>query len=219
MLRGAASLRSSPSSRFLSPFTRARFGIVAIIALVLAASSLVACGAAVPPAIREEIARAPRGTVTIVFFTDFQCPFCRRTHAALEPLVAAREGRVRVVLRHIPLRIHPDARSAARAAVCAEVLGADPGMTRALFTAPDLGDEACETMAVEHGVDRDRYRACLQDPATDARLTRDSAIMDSVGGDGVPVLYVGKKRLEGSQSRSALEAAIEEAEADVGALR
>jgi protein-disulfide isomerase len=119
------SKRSARASSFRSPVTFAALaGIAGLVAALLASSLLAACGAGVPPAIRDELARAPRGTVTVVFFTDFQCPFCRRTHAALAPIVAEHQGRVRVVTRHVPLHMHPDARTAARVAVCTESLAA-----------------------------------------------------------------------------------------------
>jgi predicted DsbA family dithiol-disulfide isomerase len=169
------------------------------------------CGGGVPPAIRDELARAPRGTVTVVFFTDFQCPFCRRTHAALAPLVAERQGRVRVVTRHVPLHMHPDARTAARAAVCTETLVAHDAVLDALYRAPDLGEAACAEIAVEHGADRAAFDRCVADPSTDARIDRDTAIFHSIGGDGVPMLYVDRTLLDGAQSRRSLEAAIDAA--------
>lgn len=191
----------------------------------------VGCGAPLPSAIREEIARTPPGTVTIVFFTDFQCPFCRRTHAALYPLIApAAEQRllesvprephpddrgpdrhVRLVLRHVPLPRHPDARGAARAAICAERTGiANPNAyAHALFGANDLAPETCENLAVAMGAERERFRACVGSPETDARIEADIAAFEAVGGDGVPLLFIGRTRLEGAQDREMLESALD----------
>lgn len=172
-----------------------------------------ACRPALPQAIQDEMAGTPRGQATVIFFTDFQCPFCRRTHAALDPLVEERKGRVRVVLRHVPLRRHPDARTAARAAVCVEQIA--PGelgvFTRDLMAAADLSERACAEAAVQHRVDREQYERCVNDSNTDARIERDTALFDAVGGDGVPLLYVGRARLDGAQSRSNLESALDEA--------
>jgi predicted DsbA family dithiol-disulfide isomerase len=185
----------------------------ALLLLPLVALLSLSCGAGVPPAIRDELARAPRGTVTVVFFTDFQCPFCRRTHAALAPLLAEpeRRGRVRVVIRHVPLRMHPDARTAARAAVCTESLPAHDAVVDALYRAPDLGEAACEEIAAENGADHAEYQRCVADPATDARIDRDTAMFRELGGDGVPMLFVDRTLLDGSQTRRTLEAAIDEA--------
>jgi protein-disulfide isomerase len=187
-------------------------GALLVFAFVLVGSAS-SCAAPLPQVIKDEMAvtqaRAP-GSTTLVFFTDFQCPFCRRTHAALAPLLA--ERRVRLVLRHVPLPRHPDARSAARAAVCVEAIVPEKTLSyaHALFTAPDIGEGACEEMAIAlGGIDRDVFRRCLSDPTTDQRIDRDIAMYEAVGGDGVPLLFVGKIRLEGMQSRSSLEAALD----------
>ena len=190
---------------------------VFVAALLCSLPSLLSCAAAVPPAIRDELARAPRGTVTVIVFTDFQCPFCRRAHAALAPLVAKRQGRVRVVLRHVPLIQHPDARTAARAAVCSEPLASYEEVVHALYVSPDLGEAACEELAVARGAERERFKRCVADPSTDARIDRDVAIYDAVHGDGVPILYVGRARLEGAQPSDILDAALDDAARDLDA--
>jgi protein-disulfide isomerase len=192
------------------------FGLAA-----LALAFVISCGGEAPSAIRDDMAQTARmkpGATTVVFFTDFQCPFCRRTHAALAPLVDARHDRVRVVLRHVPLHRHPDARTAARAAVCVETLTqrgqgwvAQDDYAHALFSSDDLSEAACEELAVEHGIDRAKFQRCLSDPSTDARIERDIAMFESVGGDGVPLVFVNGKRLEGGQSSRTLEAALDDA--------
>ena len=182
---------------------------------LLSIALLFSCAPGVPPVIRDELARAPQGTVTVVSFTDFQCPFCRRTHAVLAALVAQREGRVRVVLRHVPLNMHPDARTAARAAVCGESLAAREDLVTALYTAPDLGEAACEELAVTRGADRETWKRCVADPATDARIDRDKAMYRALDGSGVPLLYVGRTRIDGAPTRSYLEAAIDDATREI----
>jgi protein-disulfide isomerase len=190
---------------------RRALAIVVCVAALLGCATLASCGAALPPVVRDELARAPRGAITVLYFTDFQCPFCRRTHAALAPLVAASQGRVRLVLRHVPLPMHPDARPAARAAVCAESLAARDELVSALVNAADLGEQACEALAVARGAEREAWRRCVAASATEARIDRDVAMFDELRGDGVPLLYVGEARLEGEQTRATLEAALDEA--------
>jgi protein-disulfide isomerase len=176
-------------------------------------ASFVACRPALPQVIQDEMAATPRGQVTVVFFTDFQCPFCRRTHAALDPLVEERKGHVRIVLKHVPVRRHPDARNAARAAICVEAIapGELAAFTRDLMAASDLSERACAAAAVQHRVDREQYDRCVHDSKTEERIERDTAMFDAVEGDGVPLLYVGRARLDGAQTRSSLEAALDDA--------
>jgi len=201
--------------------------VVGVVGLLL---GLGGCAAEAPLAIRDEMAitkQVQPGATTVVFFTDFQCPYCRRTHAALQPLLEQRAGKVRLVIRHVPLPRHPDARSAARAAVCFETSTQDAKTTvasdatrtsvlfqeyvHALMTSPDISEAACERIAEEHGVSRDAMQRCLSDSATDARLDKDLVLFDMVHGDGVPLLFIGKTRLDGAQSRSSLEAALDAA--------
>lgn len=182
------------------------------IIVVLATLATLAACRSVPSAVQRELAKTPRGQTVVVLFTDFQCPFCRRTHAALEPVVRDREGRVRVVLRHVPLPRHPDADGAARAAICAERLGtpaAAEAVARALFTSPDLGEAACEAIAAGVGLDVAQLRACVASPETAQRLTDDLAAFEEAGGDGVPLVFVGDTRLDGSQDRATLERAVD----------
>lgn len=182
----------------------------ALFCLFAAAS---ACRPALPQAIQDEMAGTPRGQATVIFFTDFQCPFCRRTHAALDPLVEERKGHVRVALKHVPLRRHPDARIAARTAICVERIAPDElgAFTRDLMGASDLSERACAEIAVQHHVDREQLDRCVHDSDTDARIARDTALFDAIGGDGVPLLYVGRARLDGAQTRSSLETALDDA--------
>ena len=182
--------------------------------VLIVVAAVAACRPPVPRAISDEMAATPRGQATVVFFTDFECPYCRRTHAALAPLVNERKGLVRVVLKHVPLRRHPDARTAARAAICVEALTPDnaAAYAHALMTANDLSEHACAELAArEPGIDREAFERCTRDTSTEARIEKDTALFDEVNGDGVPLLFVGRARLEGAQTRDSLEEALDDA--------
>lgn len=185
------------------------FSFVAlVVSLVLGGWS---CGAELPGAIRQEMDRSPAETTTVVVFTDFQCPYCRHTHAKLEEALAAHPVRSRVVLVHVPLRSHPDARTAARASICGEALLPPDGaraLNDAMYRATDLSEPACERMAVEQGVNRASFRACVASDTTEARIAEDRARYRSVGGDGVPLVYVDRVRIDGEPSRPELEHAL-----------
>ena len=79
------------------------------------------------------------------------------------------------------------------------------------MAANDLSEKACAETAVQHRVERDAYERCVHDSKTEERIERDTALFDAVGGDGVPLLYVGRSRLDGAQTRSSLETALDEA--------
>ena len=167
----------------------------------------------VPRVIRDEIARTPPGDVTVVDFVDFECPFCRMTHAELEPLLEEHKSQIRLVRRQVPLRIHPHAMDAARAACCGDVLGKGDSMANALFTAPveDLTPEGCEKIAKDLGLPLDAFRSCVTDPATDQRIQADRSAFEAAGGFALPTIWVNSQQLVGSQSREVLANALEAA--------
>lgn len=186
-------------------------GLVAFAFASLPLALVGACAPELPSVVRGEMARSPSGTTTFVVFTDFQCPFCRRTHDKIAAAVAEHGTPARVVLVHVPLRSHPDARAAARAAICAEALlpeEAANAVVDAMYHATDLSEGACERLAVSRGADRDRFRACVASAETQARLARDRAAFESVGGDGVPLVYVDGSRIDGEPTKAELDSAL-----------
>jgi predicted DsbA family dithiol-disulfide isomerase len=172
----------------------------------------------VPQVIRDELAQSPPGVVTVVDFVDFECPFCRMTHAELRPLLEAHAGHVRLVRRQAPLRSHAHAMDAARSACCAEKLGKGDEMADALFTAPveELTREGCEKIAQRVGLSLEPYRACVADPATDALISADKAEFQAADGYALPTLWIGEVQIVGAQPRERLEQALERAMARAG---
>jgi protein-disulfide isomerase/uncharacterized membrane protein len=167
----------------------------------------------VPPAIAEEMRKTPRGKVTVVDFVDFECPFCRMTHTEFGPLLAERKDKVRVVRKQVPLRMHPHAMDAARAACCGEKLGKGDEIADALFETPvsDLTPEGIEALAVKHGVDLARFKDCVQDPATDACIKADGEAFRAAKAHGLPTIFIDGTKLEGAQDREELRSALDNA--------
>jgi predicted DsbA family dithiol-disulfide isomerase/uncharacterized membrane protein len=167
----------------------------------------------VPPAIVEEMRRTDAGKVTVVDFVDFECPFCRMTHTELAPLLEKRKDKVRVARKHVPLRMHAHATDAARAGCCGESLGKGDEMADALFRAPveELTPVGCEKLAKEQGIDIERFRACVSDPATAARIEKDREVFRATKGHGLPTIWVDGTKLEGAQEGPQLAAVLDEA--------
>jgi protein-disulfide isomerase len=164
-----------------------------------------------PPTIEAELAKTPRDQITIIDFVDFECPFCRMTHAALTPVLEAKKDRIRFVRKQVPLtRIHPHALDAARAACCGEALGKGDAMANALFEAPaeELTADGCAKLALSLGIDGDAFRACVGDPKTDARIQADSADFKASNGKGLPTIWIEGQKLEGMQPEEVLDEAV-----------
>jgi uncharacterized membrane protein/protein-disulfide isomerase len=166
----------------------------------------------VPDVIRAEIAKTPRGQVTVVDFVDFECPFCRATQSELEPVLEAHKDRLRVVRRQVPLRSHAHAHDAARAACCGEKLGKGNEMAASLFATDveQLTPEACQKLAEALGISADVYKACIADPSTDASIEADHVEFKAAGGYALPTIWIGRHQLVGARSRDDIAKAVED---------
>jgi protein-disulfide isomerase len=160
--------------------------------------------------------------VTIVVFSDFQCPFCAR---ALTPLAALRErypDRLRLVFRNNPLPFHRDAAPAAAAALEAFAQRGDAGfwaMHDLLFENQRALDRASlERYAGQLGLDLARFSTALDGGAHDAAIARDLALAERLGARGTPIFYVNGRIVQGAQPLpvfvGAVEDALERAEAE-----
>jgi len=193
-------------------------------AIVLAVGVPLATGALrtpkieVPQVIVAERARTPKGQTTVVDFVDFECPFCRMTHEALAPLLEQRKDRLRIVRKQVPLRMHPHAMDAARAACCGEKLGRGDAMTDALFKAPvdDLTPDGCEKIAQSVGLSLDAYKRCVSDPGTDARIKADTEEFRAAKAHGLPTIWIDDQRIEGAQPAEILKSVLDDALARAG---
>jgi uncharacterized membrane protein/predicted DsbA family dithiol-disulfide isomerase len=165
----------------------------------------------VPKVIEAEMARTPRGALTVVDFVDFECPFCRMTQKELEPVLEAHKDRLHLVRRQVPLRSHAHAHDAARAACCAEKLGKGDAMAASLFGADveALTPEGCQKLAEQLGLPADAYRACVVDPSTDASIEADRAEFQAAGGFALPTLWIGRRQLVGAQSGEEITKAVD----------
>jgi protein-disulfide isomerase len=151
--------------------------------------------------------------VTIVVFSDFQCPACRVLAERLRTVRDERGNDVVVVYRHYPLRSHPHARTAARASECAGRQGRFEAMHDALFQAQSsIGNRAWHEIAKDAGVgDLDLFGRCLQDAGMDSILARDAALAKRLGVEATPTFLINDTRLVGALPLAMLNHHIERA--------
>lgn len=183
------------------------------------ALALAACGSAkTPDVVRTELLSGPKDTITVVAFTDYECPYCKAAHQEMTRAMQAAPGtRLRVVRHHVPLPSHPHAELAARAAICVESLGGDTArMDDALFNAGSarLDPGSLEEAGAYAGVDRDKFADCLKSNGTTARLKVDLEAYMQAGAAGVPLHFVGSKRFEGAQDATTWQDVFAEAAAE-----
>ncbi len=135
--------------------------------------------------------------VTVVEFTDFECPHCRRMHQSLTTALEVFPKAHRLVRHHAPLNLHTHADAAARAAICAANVERGDAMADRLFTG-GLEQSDLYTYAASLGIPEADFRACLEAPTTRETLTRDRNFFHEVGGKGVPLTFIGAERVDGA---------------------
>jgi protein-disulfide isomerase len=138
--------------------------------------------------------------VTIVEFSDFQCPFCSRAVPTLERLQKEYPTQIRIFFRHFPLPFHTNASLAAEAAVAAEAQGKFWEMHDKLFSNQrDLSRPALESYAQQIGLDLARFRAALDGHAGKGTVDADLALGHRVGIEGTPNFFVNGRSVQGAQ--------------------
>jgi protein-disulfide isomerase len=162
--------------------------------------------AAVGPSIGPEDA-----PITIIEFSDFECPFCGRASPTVKQVLAEYEGKVRLVYRHFPLEsIHPNARGAAGASACANEQGKFWEYHDVLFAnSRQLSPEKFEVFATQAGLDATAFNACVADGRFDADVDRDLADARSVGVSGTPSFFINGRMLGGAQPFDAFKRIID----------
>ena len=139
--------------------------------------------------------------ITLVEFSDFQCPFCKRWHdETYEPLLAAYPGKIRIVYRHLPLTsIHPDAFSAAEAAMCAGDQNMFWEYHGKLFSGESLGNAVYEQYARDLGLNIPTFVDCITEHKFQAAIEADSNFAIDLGISSTPTFFVNGLALVGAQ--------------------
>jgi len=152
------------------------------------------------------------GHITVIEFTDFHCPFCRRAHPKIQAALESFGDRIHFVRLLTPLSEKMgSAMNAARAAHCAAQQGREDAMADTLFVTNDLSVDGCRKLAARVGMDPSAHDRCVQDPDTDASIHKNVQLLRRLGFVGLPTVYVGGERLVGARSEQVYRAAIERA--------
>jgi protein-disulfide isomerase len=149
----------------------------------------------------DDPARGPLSApITIVEFSDFQCPYCGRAEETIDQVLETYGDRVRLVFRDFPLDIHPNAEGAAIAARCARAHGKYWEMNRALFRdAAKLARPDLVAAAASIGLDSLRFRSCLDAPDAREEIRRDVAEGQSYGVSATPTFFVNGVMIVGAR--------------------
>jgi protein-disulfide isomerase len=151
--------------------------------------------------------------VTIVEWSDFQCPFCGRVEPTLKQILTTYKDDVRIVWRNEPLSFHPNAMPAAKAAMAAAKQGNDKfwKMHDLMFANQSALSEAkYEEWAKEIGLNLPKWKADKESPEVMAAITKDSAYGTQMGADGTPSFFINGKFISGAMPFETFKPVIDE---------
>jgi len=137
--------------------------------------------------------------VTIVEFSDFQCPFCSRLTPTLEQVKKKYGDKVRIVFRQFPLPMHQNAQKAAEAALCANDQGKFWQLHAAMFSdQASLGVDQLKAKAAQLGLKADDFNKCLDSGAKVAVIEADKKAGSEAGVNGTPAMFINGRFLNGA---------------------
>jgi protein-disulfide isomerase len=160
--------------------------------------------------------------VTLVEFADFQCPYCARLVGVLSGLTAEEAGKIRVVFRQLPLRVHPWAREAAMIGVCVD--SRDHGAFWKLydfiysrqtsFVGADVKPRLLQFIKDDLQLNPDAINTCLDQHQYEQTLTRDEELAKHFEVGMTPTVFVNGRRFFGSfaELKVAIQAALASAQ-------
>jgi protein-disulfide isomerase len=158
--------------------------------------------------------------VTIVEFSDFQCPYCERAFTDVLPQVLDTYGdQVRLVYRDFPLtQIHPQALPAAIAADCANDQGKFWEYHDLLFSNQSaLDDASLKSYADQLGLDQTAFDECVSTQAPFEEIRNDYQDGVNYGVSGTPTFFINGVRVTGAQPFAVFQAIIDQALAEANA--
>ncbi|WP_456385283.1 thioredoxin domain-containing protein [Desulfolithobacter sp.] len=142
--------------------------------------------------------------VTLVLFSDFECPYCAKVQPVLEQLLENNPETLKIAFKHLPLiRIHEYAEPAARAAVAAQNQGKFWQMHDKLFAAENLDNDSIMQMAEELGLNMKKFEKDMNSAETRARVLKDMRDAQQASVSGTPTMFINGHLIR-SNSRSVL---------------
>jgi protein-disulfide isomerase len=137
--------------------------------------------------------------VTIVEFSDFQCPFCSRLTPTMAEVEKKYGDKVRVVFRQYPLPFHQNAQKAAEASLCAQDQGKFWEMHDAMFAnQQELGVDQLKAKAASLGLNADKFNKCIDSGEKNATIQADLKEGQAAGVNGTPAMFVNGRFINGA---------------------
>lgn len=155
---------------------------------------------------------SPSAPVSLVLFSDFQCPYCKTFSQTIKEVIRKYDTKVRLVFRQFPLAsIHPDAQKAAEASLCADAQHRFWEMHDSLFqNQSNLKEENLKAQARKLGLDAEAFNSCMASSRYKKYIEDDVRAGSTAGTDGTPTLFINGRYLNGGRSAEEIGAIIDE---------
>ncbi len=141
-----------------------------------------------------------KAKLAIVEFSDFQCPFCQRVGPTLDQIEREYGDKVRIVFKHLPLGMHPNAPAAHAAAEAAHRQGKFWQMHDLIFgDQASMSPEKYVEYAKQLGLDIDRFQRDVASADVKSRIDTDTQEAATLGVSGTPSFFVNGRFLSGAQ--------------------
>lgn len=158
----------------------------------------------------EGAARGPENApVTLIEFSDYQCPFCRRAEPTVKQVLERYPTQVRFVYRHFPLEMHPRAKPASEAAACAGAQGKFWEYHEKVFAGSSFEDAELSRYATELGLDTAAFEQCRTSGAMRASVEKDMEAGRAAGVTGTPAFFINGIPISGARSLDVFIKAID----------
>ncbi|MBP7134521.1 thioredoxin domain-containing protein [Patescibacteria group bacterium] len=161
---------------------------------------------------KDHIRGAKNAKVTLIEYSDFECPFCERLHPSLQQALKEFPNDVRLIYRNYPLSFHPNAQKAAEAAECVNKIKGNDAywqMHDKLFAnTTKLSPALYPQLAKEVGVDEAAFKKCLDSGETASFVAEQTASGNDSGVEGTPATFVNGTLVSGAVPYETLKAAI-----------
>ena len=171
-------------------------------------------GAPVPAVTSDDNIRGNKNSaVTIIEYSDFQCPYCLRHNSTMEQIYNEYKDKALFVYRHFPLNsIHPEAQKAAEASECAAEQGKFWQMHDKIFA-----DNAAQKMSVEQwkkeaadlGLNVKKFNDCLDSGKYASKVAQEQSGGEAAGVQGTPATFINGELISGAVPYEQIKAAIE----------
>jgi protein-disulfide isomerase len=149
--------------------------------------------------------------VTIVEFSDFQCPYCKSAQPAIQEVLAKYKDKVRLGFRDMPLRqIHPQAQQAAEASRCAAEQGKFWEYHDLLFASQQLDPATLAAQAGKAGLNAEQFQSCVKGDKYKPMIENDLQLGMRAGVNGTPAFFVNGQLISGNQPAAAFETIIDQ---------